>query len=332
MVERHTGNRREVRSRAARLWSGTAIGPRALTVIVVVVALVLAAASTASAQPQRSSGPSAGQPQWILFTAVRPGQLGAEQIFRIKPSGNGLKQLTKGAYPSEAPAFSPDGKQIAFARVGAGIFSMNVDGSGLRALTTSGRDSYPAWSPDGKQIAFIRPRGSAWKVYVMSASGAGARQLRQSPPAGRPSWTSRGLVVPTDGDLAKIDPRSGQVQKLFGALIDASIGVDTTAISPDLATISFVAPLPPDPGDTGCGDGVPCQRFALDIQDLRTHKAPRVLVRNAGPASFSPNGKSLAFVVQDRLVLRILANGTSRSIKTGKLTPTTSAPPVWQPR
>jgi hypothetical protein len=174
--------------------------------------------------------------------------------------------------------------------------------------------------------------GSSWKVYVMSSSGAGERQLRQSPPAGRPSWTTGGLVVPTNGDLAKIDPRSGRVQKLYDAVIDASIGVDTTAISPDLSTISFVAPLPPDPGDTGCGDGVPCQRFALDIQDLRTHKAPRVLVRNGGPASFSPNGKSLAFVVQNRLVLRVLSNGASKSIKTGKLSPTTSAPPVWQPR
>jgi Tol biopolymer transport system component len=331
MVEPLKGNRREVRRRAARPRSGTAIGPRALIVIVVAVALVLAAASAASGQPQRSSGPSAGQPRWILFTAQAPG-LGAQQIFRIEQSGNGLKQITKGQYPAQAPAVSPDGKRIAFARVGAGIFSMNVDGSGVRALTTNGRDSFPTWSPDGKQIAFIRPVGSGWKVYVMSASGTGERQLRRAPPAGRPSWTSRGFVIPTNGDLAKIDPRTGHVEKLFGALIDASFGVDETAVSPDLSTITFVGARPPDPGDTGCGDGVPCQRFALYIQDLRTHKAPRVLVLNGGPATFSPDGKSIAFVLRNRLVLRVLASGKSTSIKTGKLTPTTGTPPVWQPR
>jgi Tol biopolymer transport system component len=331
MAEPHKGNPREPRRRAPRPQSGPAIGLRVLRVIVVVAALALAAASSASAHPQRSSGPSASQPRWILFTA-RPPAPAAEQIFRIQPSGHGLKQLTRGAYPSGAPAFSPDGKRIAFAQLGAGIFSMNLDGSGRRALTTNGRDSFPAWSPDGKQIAFIRPLASGWKIYVMSASGAGERQLREAPPAGRPSWTRRGLMVPTNGDLAKIDPRSGHVQKLFGALIDASVGMDTTAVSPDLSTVTFVGALAPDPGDTGCGEGVPCPRFALYIQDLRRHKAPRILVRNGGPASFSPDGKRLAFLAENRLVLRALANSTSTSIKTGKFSPTTSTPPVWQPR
>ena len=209
---------------------------------------------------------------------------------------------------------------------------MNVDGTGVRALTKNGRDGFPAWSPDGKQIAFIRPLASGWKVLVMSASGAGQKPLPQSPPAGRPSWTRHGLVVPTNGDLAKIDPRSGRVQKLFGALIDASIGMDSTAVSPDLSTITFVGALPPDPGDTGCGEGVPCPRFALSIENLRTHKAPQIIVKNGGPASFSPDGKRIAYVAENHLVLRVVANGTSTSIATGKLSPTTSTPPVWQPR
>jgi Tol biopolymer transport system component len=166
----------------------------------------------------------------------------------------------------------------------------------------------------------------------MSASGAGQRKLPDAPPAGRPSWTSRGLLIPTNGDLAKIDPRSGHVQKLFGALIDASVGMDTTAISPDLSTITFLGSRRLDPGDHGCGEGVPCPTFALFIQDLRTHKAPRILVDNGGPASFSPDGKRLVFVSQNRLALQTVASGTSKSIKTGKFAPTASTPPVWQPR
>jgi dipeptidyl aminopeptidase/acylaminoacyl peptidase len=327
MVVCTKGNRRELRRRATRRRSDTAIGPRVLTVIVVVVGLALAAASAASAHPQRSSGPA----QWILFTARPPG-LAIEQIFRIKLSGEGLKQLTRGTYPAEAPAFSPDGKRFAFAQLGAGIFSMNLDGTGLRRLTANGRDSFPAWSPDGKQIAFVRPSANGWEVHVMSASGAGERRLRLAPSAGRPSWTGRGLVIPTEGELVRIDPRSGRVQKLFGALIDAFVGLNATAASPDLSTISFVGARSPDPGDKDCGEGVPCPRFALFIEDLRNHKAPRLLVRDAGPASFTPDGKSLAFVAQGRIVFWLLANGTSRSVRTGRVYPTTSAPPAWQPR
>jgi Tol biopolymer transport system component len=296
--------------------------------MIAVLALTLTAVSAASGQPRRSSA----QPQWILFTATPPG-VGVQQVFRITMSGKGLKQLTKGAYPADAPAFSPNAKRIAFARLGAGIFSMNLDGTGLRRLTTNGRDSLPAWSPDGKQIAFIRPFASGWKVHVMSASGAGERRLRLAPSAGRPSWTAGGLVIPTaDGDLAKIDPRSGRVAKRFGALIDVSVGLTGAAVSPDLSTVTFVGSRPPNPGDKDCGEGVPCPRFALYIEDLRNHKAPRLLARDAGPASFSPDGKSLAFVARNRIVLRLLKNGTSRAVATGKSSPTTGTPPAWQPR
>ncbi|HEY1480243.1 MAG TPA: hypothetical protein VGF46_09445 [Gaiellales bacterium] len=322
MVERHKRGGRELKRRAAPRWSGIAIGPRALFVLVALAALALTTASAAS---------GASKPQWILFTASPPG-VSAAQIFRVEPSGKGLKQLTKGQYASDAPAFSPNGKRIAFSRLGSGIFSMNIDGSGLRALTTNGRDSYPAWSPDGKQIAFIRPLASGWKVHVMSASGAGQRQLPQAPPSGRPSWTTHGLLIPTNGDLAQVDPRSGHVQKLFGAIIDASIGMDTTDISPDLSTVTFEGSRRLDPGDHGCGEGVPCPTFALFIQNLRTHKPPRILVLNGGPASFSPDGKRLAFVAKNRIVLRVLAKGTSTSIKTGKNALATASPPVWQPR
>lgn len=302
--------------------------PRVLTAIVVAVVLGLAVGSSASGQPQRS----AAQPQWLLFTAD-PGGLGIEQIFRITLSGTGLKQLTKGPYSAESPAFSPNGKRIAFTRLGDGIFSMNIDGTGLRRLTSNGRDTSPAWSPDGKQIAFLRPTTTAWRVNVMSASGGGVRRLPQAPAAGRPSWTGRGLVIPTNGDLAKIDPRSGRVQKLFGARIDASGGMDTTAVSPDLSKLTFVGPRPPVPGDKGCGEGVPCAVFGLYFQNLRKHTATRILARDTGPATFSPDGQSLAFVTKKhRIVLRLLANGKTKSIATGKITPTTTSPPAWQPR
>lgn len=48
------------------------------------------------------------------------------------------------------PAWSSDGKQIAFAKRGDGIWVMGATGESARRLTTFG--SMPSWSPDGTEI------------------------------------------------------------------------------------------------------------------------------------------------------------------------------------
>jgi Tol biopolymer transport system component len=61
------------------------------------------------------------------------------------------------------PAWSPDGKQLVFTGYDGGLsdlFIVNVDGTGLRRLTTDkAADLQPSWSPDGKSIAFTTDRG-----------------------------------------------------------------------------------------------------------------------------------------------------------------------------
>src|SRR5579872_1611047 len=232
------------------------------------LAAAFAIAATASA------GTTAAR-HWIVFSATPAGQ-NIEQLFRIYPAGDGLQQLTTGAYSSIDPVFSPDGKRIAFARAGVGILTMNVDGTGLRRLTTNGRDSYPAWSPDGKQIAFVRPYKAAWTVFVMSSSGAGQQhRLPKAPPSGRPSWTAGGLLIPTGGDLVRIDPKTGHVLKYYGVLIDAIWGMNSVALSPSRSMLTYVGARNPEPGDKECGEG-PCQRFALYKESTTTKKPQRV--------------------------------------------------------
>lgn len=296
-------------------------GPRVLRIVSVafVVVLAIAVAATAGTNAQR---------HWIVFSADPAGQ-SLEQLFRIHPAGDGLQQITTGGYSSIAPAFSPNGKRIAFARIGVGILTMNVDGTGLRRLTTNGRDSYPAWSPDGSHIAFVRPYKAAWTVYVMSSPGAGERRLPKAPPSGRPSWTAGGLTIPSGGDFLKIDPTTGHVLKYYGAEIDAVWGMNTVALSPDRSTITYVGMRSAEPGDKECGEG-PCQRFALYKENILKTKKPVRVVKDAGPATFSPNGTQLAFVANSGLVLWSLAKGTSTTIPTGDAIPTVSAPPAWQ--
>jgi dipeptidyl aminopeptidase/acylaminoacyl peptidase len=291
-----------------------------LSLASVVVALAITAATAAGAT---------AQVHWIIFSATPPGQH-TDQLFRIHPSGDGIQQITTGQYSSIAPRFSADGKRIAFARTGVGILTMNVDGTGLRRLTTNGRDSFPAWSPDGKQIAFVRPFKAAWTVNVMSSSGAGQHRLSKAPPSGRPSWTAGGLLIPSGGDLLRIDPATGHVLKYYGANIDAIWGLNSVAVSPDRTMITFVGARNAEPGDKECGEG-PCQRFALYKENIVKGKKPLRVVKDAGPASFSLNGRQLAFVSNGGLVLWSLATSTPQSISTGDVYPTVAAPPAWQP-
>ncbi len=82
------------------------------------------------------------------------------------------------------PAWSPDGRRIAFRRYDASsasagnsdLFVVNADGSGLRRLTrNAAKLRWFAWSPDGRTIAFLRNR----EVYIVKADGSGERRLTQ---------------------------------------------------------------------------------------------------------------------------------------------------------
>jgi len=68
-----------------------------------------------------------------------------------------IRQLTSSTATNVRPAWSADGKSIAFQSNRDGpyhIYVMNTDGSNLRQLTSGDNDDrHPNWSPDGKVIA-----------------------------------------------------------------------------------------------------------------------------------------------------------------------------------
>ena len=116
--------------------------------------------------------------QQIAFDSARDGN---SEIYVVNSDGGGLRRLTHNSGPDFAPAWSPDGRTIAFAG-SRGIHVMNADGSGQRALMRKPtRDFAPTWSPDGRRIAFESARDGNTEVYVMNADGSGQRNLTRSP-------------------------------------------------------------------------------------------------------------------------------------------------------
>ena len=116
--------------------------------------------------------------------------------------GDGLdpKRLTEDAGDDTSPAWSPDGKYIAFVSDREGnkeIYRMNADGTEPINLTHhSSEDWTPAYAPDGKNIAFASYRDGNWEIYTMDADGLNPKRLTRSSGADTsPSWSPDGASI-----------------------------------------------------------------------------------------------------------------------------------------
>lgn len=83
---------------------------------------------------------------------------GTYGIYVINPDGTGGMRLTNHDAWDDEPAWSPDGRRIAFTSTrggsGADLYIMNADGTNVMRLTTRAAVRQPTWSPDGLFIAF----------------------------------------------------------------------------------------------------------------------------------------------------------------------------------
>lgn len=95
-------------------------------------------------------------------------------IWIAKADGSQATQTQEG----QNPAWSPDGKKIAFVKPDNKIWLMDNNGKNPRQLTDGDwHDAYPVWTPSGNQIVFASDRGvndlkeRNWGIWMMAADG-----------------------------------------------------------------------------------------------------------------------------------------------------------------
>jgi TolB protein len=99
------------------------------------------------------------------------------------------------------PAFSPDGKRLAFRRIlgelNSEVFIADVDGSHQKNITNHPAfDGWPSWSPDGTRIAFASNRFSSYEIFTMKPDGSDVHLVANTDGrATAPQWTRDGSTL-----------------------------------------------------------------------------------------------------------------------------------------
>jgi hypothetical protein len=245
----------------------------------IAVAVLFVLATLVSASPARAAFP--GRPGRIAFDSR-----GAIWTIAAGHRGGGVARLATGV----DPAFSPDGRLIAFVKGNRNLMVMRSDGSSARTVLSSHSLSDPSFSADGRSIFFTRDTsGEGYAdIYSVRLSGGSARRLTHTGSASseidsnspQASANGRYLVFQRNESVWTMRP-DGSHQKRLAPGVGPSV-------SPNSRQVVFSR------GEklviVGAGGG-----HERALHPFHFKKQPEELIRATASPTFSPDGRSVAF-------------------------------------
>ena len=214
-----------------------------------------------------------------------------KEVYFADYDGANVRRVTISRTLNNNPAWSPDGRSIAYTawRPYMDVFVSHIYQGRLESPAGGSLDVQnwlPAWSPDGSQLAFTSSRDGNSEVYIIDADGKNLQRLTNHPDIDTsPTWSPQGH------QLAFVSDRPGSLQVYV-------IGVDGTG----LRRITFESHC-----DRPTWSPAPYNEIAYSSQtgpghdikiiDLATNEVRQLtfgLGTNESP-SYAPNGRHVAF-------------------------------------
>src|SRR5262245_19732893 len=218
-------------------------------------------------------------------------------LFLLAPETGERRRLT--APPASvvgdcSPAFSPDGRQVAFVRVISAVvgevYLVSMDGGEGKRLTFDGAGaSTLAWTPNGREIVFSSRHGGKSRLFRipieggapewLAATGSDAHYPAFSREGNRLAWRQNTV----DTDIFRLAIKAETSSPLADLIVSTALEA-SPRYSPDGKRIVFVS------NRSGSDEIWVCGSEGENPVRLTSFRGPL-----AGSPSWSPDGKQIVF-------------------------------------
>jgi TolB protein len=208
--------------------------------------------------------------------------------------GEGGQVALNSTQPIISPAWSPDGRALAYVSFESGkavVWAQDVLTGERRAIANfRGSNSAPAWSPDGSTLAVTLSRDGISQVYLMDPKGGNLRRITQSSaidtePAFAPDGKTIYFVSDRGGSpqIYRVAAGGGNPERIT---FNGSYNI-SPAVSPDGRTIAYVN-----------RNGGEFKVMTLDLAGGAVRTVSDT-VEDESP-SFAPNGKLIIYATRSQ--------------------------------